>query len=405
MTRVFSGIQPTGSVHLGNLLGALRHWVADQHDGDVAVLRGRPARPHRPPGPGRAARPRRCELAQMLLAVGHRSRRSARCSSRATSPSTPSWPGSWSARRPTASCSRMTQFKDKSQSGRVRVGRAVHLPGAHGRRHPALRHRPGAGRRRPAPAPRADPRPRHPVQQPLRRHVRRARGRHPAGRRPGDGPPAPRPARCPSPTDSPQGTILVLDDLDAVAKKIKRAVTDTDNEVRFDPDDQARACRTCCRSSARCTGRTTESSWPTATSQYGPLKADTAEAVVEVLGPIQARYAELHRRPGDGTAASSPEGAGQGRPRRGHPGPRPARLGLLPPADGEPALAGERPRRVTGTLDLGGQSSSAALRASPMSRSDRPLVLGEVVLAGPGHGERVAAGHAEQVAAELGCCR
>ena len=27
MTRVFSGIQPTGSVHLGNLLGALRNWV------------------------------------------------------------------------------------------------------------------------------------------------------------------------------------------------------------------------------------------------------------------------------------------------------------------------------------------------------------------------------------------
>ncbi len=34
MTRVFSGIQPTGSVHLGNLLGALRHWVVAQHDGE-----------------------------------------------------------------------------------------------------------------------------------------------------------------------------------------------------------------------------------------------------------------------------------------------------------------------------------------------------------------------------------
>jgi tryptophanyl-tRNA synthetase len=28
--RVFSGIQPTGEVHLGNYLGALRNWVADQ---------------------------------------------------------------------------------------------------------------------------------------------------------------------------------------------------------------------------------------------------------------------------------------------------------------------------------------------------------------------------------------
>ena len=34
MARVFSGIQPTGDVHLGNLLGALRYWVEDQHEAD-----------------------------------------------------------------------------------------------------------------------------------------------------------------------------------------------------------------------------------------------------------------------------------------------------------------------------------------------------------------------------------
>jgi len=33
MARVFSGIQPTGDKHLGNLLGAIRHWVtAQDHD-------------------------------------------------------------------------------------------------------------------------------------------------------------------------------------------------------------------------------------------------------------------------------------------------------------------------------------------------------------------------------------
>ena len=47
----------------------------------------------------------------------------------------------------------------------------------------ALRHRRGAGRRRPAPARRAHPRHRDPVQPPLRRHVRGARGDDPAGRR------------------------------------------------------------------------------------------------------------------------------------------------------------------------------------------------------------------------------
>jgi len=32
MDRIFSGIQPTGDLHLGNYLGALRNWVALQHD-------------------------------------------------------------------------------------------------------------------------------------------------------------------------------------------------------------------------------------------------------------------------------------------------------------------------------------------------------------------------------------
>ena len=28
--RVFSGVQPTGNIHLGNYLGAIRNWVATQ---------------------------------------------------------------------------------------------------------------------------------------------------------------------------------------------------------------------------------------------------------------------------------------------------------------------------------------------------------------------------------------
>ena len=34
MARVLSGIQPSGAVQLGNLLGALRGWVDDQHEAD-----------------------------------------------------------------------------------------------------------------------------------------------------------------------------------------------------------------------------------------------------------------------------------------------------------------------------------------------------------------------------------
>src|SRR5215469_8987919 len=32
--RVFSGIQPTGNIHLGNYLGAIRNWVATQEQFD-----------------------------------------------------------------------------------------------------------------------------------------------------------------------------------------------------------------------------------------------------------------------------------------------------------------------------------------------------------------------------------
>ena len=35
MTRVFSGIQPTGELHLGNFLGAIRNWARMQHDTDA----------------------------------------------------------------------------------------------------------------------------------------------------------------------------------------------------------------------------------------------------------------------------------------------------------------------------------------------------------------------------------
>ena len=35
MTRVFSGIQPTGEQHLGNFLGATRNWARRQHETDA----------------------------------------------------------------------------------------------------------------------------------------------------------------------------------------------------------------------------------------------------------------------------------------------------------------------------------------------------------------------------------
>ena len=42
--RVFSGVQPTGNLHLGNYLGAIKRFVAHAGDLPLHLLRRRPAR-------------------------------------------------------------------------------------------------------------------------------------------------------------------------------------------------------------------------------------------------------------------------------------------------------------------------------------------------------------------------
>ena len=185
--RVFSGIQPTGELTLGTYLGALRRWVADQaeHHLVFCIVDLHALTVPQDPAVLRPAHPRHWRRSSWPPAS---TPTLARCSCRATSPSTAELAWLMECTASFGELRRMTQFKDKSDRQRVRVRRAVHLPGADGRRHPPLRHRPGARGRRPAPAPRADPRRRRALQQPLRRHLRRARGRHPHGRRPGHGP-------------------------------------------------------------------------------------------------------------------------------------------------------------------------------------------------------------------------
>jgi tryptophanyl-tRNA synthetase len=129
--------------------------------------------------------------------------------------------------------------------------------------------------------------------------------------------------------DSPQGTILVLDDPKVIEKKVKRAVTDTDNEVRFDPDGKPGVSNLLSILGAA-TGRDPKV-LADEYSMYGPLKADTAEAVIALLAPVQARYAELVEQP-DATTAALATGADKARTiadatlRRVHDA-----VGLLPP--------------------------------------------------------------------------
>jgi len=145
--RVFSGIQPLRFRSYRYYLGALRQWGGAAGDSRHRLLRGRPARHHAaaasPPtcGAGPGSRPPSCSPPAGPAAV-HRLR------AEATSPSTRNWPGCCRASPGSARPAGWSSFKDKAGQGRRGRGqrRAVHLPGPAGRRHPAVRHRPGSGR-------------------------------------------------------------------------------------------------------------------------------------------------------------------------------------------------------------------------------------------------------------------
>ena len=67
---------------------------------------------------------------------------------------------------------------------------------------------------------------------PLRRDVHRARGGDPEHRRAGDGPPGADPTRCRRPAARRRARCCVIDPPEVVAKKIRSAVTDSGREVR-----------------------------------------------------------------------------------------------------------------------------------------------------------------------------
>jgi tryptophanyl-tRNA synthetase len=325
MTRVFSGIKPTGPVQLGNLLGALRRWVVEQDDADTifCVVDLHALTVEQEPA---ELRQRTLELAQILLAVGIDPDRSTLfVQSHVPEHTELAWIMECTAAF--GELRRMTQFKDKSENADfVSAGLFT---------YPALMA--------------ADillyDTDEVPVGDDQRQHVELARDLAVRfNHRYGDTFVVPKatfptagarvmdlqhPERKMSKSeDSPLGTILVLEDLDQVAKKIKKAVTDTDTEVRYDPAAKPGVSNLLSILGA-CTGQEPAEA-AEGYSRYGDLKAATAEAVVEVLRPVQARYAELAADPA-GTAAILAKGAEKA---RATAGPVLARarqnLGLLP---------------------------------------------------------------------------
>ncbi|MFJ8134072.1 tryptophan--tRNA ligase [Streptomyces hydrogenans] len=92
------------------------------------------------------------------------------------------------------------------------------------------------------------------------------------------------------------GIVYLLDDADTVRRKVMRAVTDSGREVVHDRDAKPGLANLLDLMAASTGGNPEELAG--AYESYGALKKDTADAVVELLRPVRERHAELAADPG-----------------------------------------------------------------------------------------------------------
>ncbi len=292
MPRVFSGIQPSGELTLGTYLGALRRFVSDQASSSslfcIVDLHAITV-----PQPPEVLRRRTIETAALYLASG--------IDPEAATLFVQSHVGEHSELAWLMECTisvgelrRMTQFKEKSGRQEVVSAGLFTYPalmaadillydtdrvpvGDDQRQHLELT-RDAAERfnSRYGPTftvPEAD----------IPRVAARVMDLQDPGR------------KMSKSVESPQGTVLMLDDPAAIEKKFKRAVTDTETEVRYDPRAKPGVSNLLGILAAATDGDPEQLAGRY--QQYGPLKADAAAAVVELLRPIQQRYRDLMADP------------------------------------------------------------------------------------------------------------
>ena len=290
MPRVLSCIQPTGSVHLGNHLGALVNWVSGQHDGDVfhGIVDLHALTITEQPGIlGQST----VELAAMLFAVGlDPNAATVFVQSHIHEHTELAWIMECTVSF--GELSRMTQFKDKSakregdfisaglftypalQAADILLYDAEEVPvGDDQRQHIEItrdiairfNHRFGETFVLPkAVHPKAGARVMD-LQDPTSKMSKSA--------------------------ETENGIVYLLDDNSVIEKKFKRAVTDSDGVVAYDRATKPGISNLLDILSAA-TG-TPAQQLAESYSQYGPLKKDTGDAVIALVEPIRARYHEL----------------------------------------------------------------------------------------------------------------
>ncbi len=307
--RIFSGIQPTGSKHLGNYLGAIRQYVAGQERGEAiycivdlhaVTVAYEPAE----------LRQRTADTAALLLAAGLDPEH---CILFRQGDVPEHTELCWLLSSVTAlgELSRMHQFRDKSAGQRELVSAGLLL-------YPVLQAADVL-------AYRAEE---VPVGEDQREHLelmRRIAERFNA--RYGDTLVVPEhriaavaarvrdlqePERKMSTTQgTEQGTVLVLDEPDVIRRKVRRAVTDSGTEIVRASDKPGVTNLIEILSAVReVTPEQVEADLADARG-YGELKGAVAEAVVEVLAPLRDRYRELRGDPEalEATLASGAERA------------------------------------------------------------------------------------------------
>ncbi|MCK9249130.1 MAG: tryptophan--tRNA ligase [Solirubrobacteraceae bacterium] len=304
--RIYSGIQPTGRKHLGNHLGAIRHYVTGQEEAEAAgaeaifcVVDLHATTVAYDP---RELRDRTYDTVALLLAAGLDPDRCI-LYRQGDVPEVPELTWLLTAVTAHGDLNRMHQFKEKSAQQRELVSAGLFL-------YPVLMAADVL-------AFRAD---RVPVGDDQRQHIELMRDialRFNARFGGGDGTPgsgrevlrvpegvyptvaarvmdlqAPE-RKMSTSSGSIEGTLYLLDDAKTITKKLKRAVTDSDNEIRIGPDKPG--VTNLVELLAATTDRTPEQVVEDLADArgYGDLKVATAEAVVAMLGPIQERYAEL----------------------------------------------------------------------------------------------------------------
>jgi tryptophanyl-tRNA synthetase len=287
--RVFSGIQPTAdSFHLGNYLGAVRHWVAlqDSHETFYCVVDQHAITAGHEP---KVLRRRSRIAAAQLLAVGVDPERSALfVQSQVPEHAQLAWV--LSCITGFGEASRMTQFKDKSQkqgSDRASVGlftypilmaadillyRADAVPvGEDQRQHLELsrdlaqRFNNQFGRTFTVPAP----------------HIVKDTAKITDLQDPT--------SKMSKSSSSPAGIIELLEDPARSAKKIRSAVTDTGREIVFDAEAKPGVSNLLSIYSALSGRSIDELVAAYAGKGYGDLKKDLGEVVREFVTPIQER--------------------------------------------------------------------------------------------------------------------